>query len=55
VTKSTSASRMSEMELVIAPEPKLAARPATELLCQRRAQWSTLFVPTTPRASFWSR
>ena len=38
VTSSTSASWMSAMELVIAPEPRLAARPATELLCQRRAQ-----------------
>ena len=32
------------MELVIAPLPKAAARPATVEECQSRAQWSTLFV-----------
>jgi hypothetical protein len=37
------------MELVIAPLPNEAARPATVELCQRRAQWSTLFDPCTSR------
>jgi hypothetical protein len=32
------ASVSSGMELVIAPEPKAAARPTTVELCQRRAQ-----------------
>ena len=38
ITRMQSASSSSAMELVIAPEPKLAARPATVELCQRRAQ-----------------
>ena len=38
VTRVQSASSNSAMELVIAPEPKVAARPATVELCQRRAQ-----------------
>ena len=45
----------SGTELVIAPLPNAAARPATVGACQRRAQWSTLFVLTTARASFWMR
>jgi hypothetical protein len=44
----------SVMGLVIAPEPKVVTRPVTDGLCQRRAQWSTLFVPSI-RASFWNR
>ena len=40
------------MELVIDPLPKVVARPATVGECQRRAQWSTLFVPRTTLASF---
>ena len=40
------------MELVIAPLPKAVARPATVELCHKRAQWSTLFVPITPRVNF---
>ncbi len=55
VTNSRSASTMLAMASVIAPEPRVVARPATLLLCQRRAQWSTLCVPTTARASFWTR
>ena len=43
------------MELVIAPLPNAVARPATVELCQSRAQWSTLFVPTTARTNFWKR
>jgi hypothetical protein len=43
------------MLLDIAPEPKEAARPATVLECQRRAQWSMLFVPKTCRASLFIR
>jgi hypothetical protein len=38
VTRKRSASSNSFMELVIAPEPKVAARPATVELCQSRAQ-----------------
>jgi hypothetical protein len=45
----------SGTELVIAPLPNAAARPATVGACQRRAQWSTLFVLTTTRANFCSR
>jgi hypothetical protein len=45
----------SGMELVIAPLPKEAARPATVGLCQSRAQWSTLLVLKNERASFCSR
>ena len=41
------------IELVIAPEPYMAASPATVGECQRRAQWSTLLVPTPARMSFW--
>jgi hypothetical protein len=41
------------MELDMAPEPKEAARPATVLECQSRAQWSMLFVPKTCRASLF--
>jgi hypothetical protein len=43
----------SSIELDMAPEPKEAARPATVLECQRRAQWSMLFVPMTCRASLF--
>jgi len=46
------ASSISEMELVMAPLPKAAARPATVEECQRRAQWSTLLVPTPALANF---
>lgn len=41
----TPESARSSIELVIAPEPKAAARPATVDECQRRAQWSMLLVP----------
>jgi hypothetical protein len=50
-----SASSKSGIELVIAPLPNDAARPATVEECQRRAQWSTLLVPSTVRASFCKR
>lgn len=43
------------IELVMAPLPKAAARPATVEECQRRAQWSTLFVPNPTRQNFWNR
>ena len=46
---------ISLMEFVIAPEPNTAARPATVELCQRRAQWSMLFVPTTALMNFCIR
>ena len=52
MTKMQSALDISSMELVIAPLPNAIARPATVELCQRRAQWSTLFVPITALASF---
>ena len=55
VRRMTSASSISEMELVIAPLPNAAARPATVGLCHKRAQWSTLLVPTTARANFCRR
>jgi hypothetical protein len=40
------------MELVMAAEPSVVASPATVLECQRRAQWSTLFVPMAARINF---
>jgi hypothetical protein len=40
--------------LVIAPEPKVVARPATEGACQVRAQLSMLLVPITARMNFWA-
>jgi hypothetical protein len=49
------ASASSGMELVMAPEPKAAARPTTVELCQRRAQWSTLLVPMAARENFCIR
>jgi hypothetical protein len=55
MTKMQSAFLISAMELVMAPLPKAIARPATVELCQRRAQWSTLFVPKATRAIFWRR
>ena len=54
MAKMQAVSLISLIELVMAPLPKVVARPATEGLCQRRAQWSTLFVPSM-RASFWNR
>jgi hypothetical protein len=53
MTRKVEASPRSAIELVIAPLPKLVARPATVELCQSRAQWSTLFVPTAARMNFW--
>ncbi len=46
---------MSSMVLVMAPLPRVVARPATEGACQTRAQLSTLFVSNAQRAIFWSR
>ena len=37
------------------PEPKAIVRPATVEAWHRRAQWSTLCVPTTCRANFCIR
>jgi hypothetical protein len=48
-------SAMSRMELVIAPLPKLVTRPVTVELCQRRAQWSMLLVPSTCRVNLLKR
>jgi hypothetical protein len=53
--KMTSMPSISRMEFVMAPDPKMAARPATVGECQRRAQWSTLLVPTAARMNFWKR
>ena len=52
VIKKQSASSNSLIEFVIAPEPKVAARPATVDAWQSLAQWSTLLVLNTARASF---
>ncbi len=38
MTKNASEIGISRMELVMAPEPSVAARPATVELCQSRAQ-----------------
>ena len=54
MAKTHPASPISSIELVIAPLPKLVARPATVGACQRRAQCSTLFVSITQRANFWN-
>jgi hypothetical protein len=50
--KIQSAFSISSMELVIAPLPNTAASPATVEECQRRAQWSILFVPMAARVNF---
>jgi len=55
VRRITSASAKSSRELVIAPLPNAAARPATVGLCHKRAQWSTLLVPMTALANFCNR
>ena len=46
---------ISLIEFVIAPDPSVAARPATVALCQSRAQWSILFVPMTDLINFCMR
>jgi hypothetical protein len=48
------ASKMSLLEFVMAPLPKVVARPATVGACHKRAQWSMLFVCSTVRANFWT-
>ena len=45
----------SSMELVIAPEPSVVARPATVGACQVRAQWSMLLVLMPARVRRCSR
>jgi len=52
VMRTTSACSSSAMEFVMAPLPNARASPATVEAWQRRAQWSTLFVPITARANF---
>ncbi|MOA27563.1 hypothetical protein D3C78_1484460 [compost metagenome] len=52
ITRISSAWSMSAMLLVIAPEPRVRARPATDGLWQMRAQWSMLWLPSTARANF---
>jgi len=52
ITIKTCASSNSSMELVIAPLPKEAARPATVEECHSRAQWSTLLVLNAALAIF---
>ena len=53
IARMQAASPISLIELVIAPLPKLAAKPATVGECQSRAQWSMLLVPKTTRVNFW--
>jgi hypothetical protein len=48
-------STTSSIELDIAPEPSVVARPATVLECQRRAQWSMELVPITCLANLFIR
>jgi len=55
MTKMASAPSSSSMELVMAPLPKEAARPATVGLCHKWAQWSIWLVPTTALMNFWKR
>ena len=52
MTNRTSASSISEMELLMAPSPKAANAAATVDAWQRRAQWSTLVVPKTALENF---
>ena len=53
--KRTSASAMSLIDWVIAPEPKAPARPTTVEAWQRRAQWSMFGVFMATRANFCIR
>ena len=55
MTKSRSASRISWMELVIAPAPNIVTRPATVGACQVAAHWWQLLVPNAARESFCIR
>jgi hypothetical protein len=48
------ASAISLLEFVIAPLPKVVARPTTVGACHKRAQWSILFVPNTALVNFWT-
>ena len=43
---------VSAIVLVMAPEPSVIARPATDGECQTRAQLSTLLLPNPQRTSF---
>ena len=52
MAKIQAASLISLMELVIAPLPKLCAKPATVGAWHNLAQWSILFVPITTRVNF---
>ena len=52
IIRNASETGISRIEFVIAPEPSVAARPATVELCHNRAQWSTLLVPITARMNF---
>jgi len=52
ITKNILARENSEKELVMAPDPNVAASPATVGACHVRAQWSMLLVLNTPRKSF---
>ena len=55
MTNRKSASRISPMEFVMAPAPKVVTRPATVGACHVAAQECTLFVPNTARATFCTR
>ncbi len=50
-----SAVSRSSNELVMAPLPRDWRRPVTVEAWQRRAQWSTFWVPITARMNFWKR
>ena len=52
ITKRKSASRISCIEFVIAPAPKVVTRPATVGACHVAAHWWTLLVPNTARDNF---
>jgi len=54
-TKTHFDSLISWIELVIAPDPKTAARPATVDAWQSRAQWSMCGVLSTTLANFCIR
>src|SRR3954452_14450449 len=55
VMMTTSALATSPYVVETAPEPTPSNSAATEEAWQSRVHWSTLFVPTPARTSFWKR
>ena len=53
VTMNVSRCSISAMLLLMADEPMASCRPVTLPAWHSRAQWSTLFVPSTARTNFW--